>query len=293
MQNRARSSTIAVMRMPNANPAPGPVRSRRSRIRLAALAATLLSGCVTGVNGHHAEIHGVRMYYEVYGHGAPLLLLHGGGGDGRQFAQQIPDFRGSHRLIVPDACAQGRTTDRPGPLSYHAMAEDVVALLDHLRIPSADVMGWSDGGIVGLDLAIHHPERVRHLVTFGANFAPDGLNPDMLEWLRGASATSFGPVSRQRYEAISPEPRHYEEAMHKIIAMWRTQPNFTPAELGRIRARTLIAAGENDMVRRDHTEQLARSIPGARLWIVPGADHGAISERPDLVNREVLEFLSH
>lgn len=250
-------------------------------------------GCARLVQGHHAEIHGFRMYYEVRGHGPPLLLLHGGGGGGWQFDKQVPAFAPTHRLVIPDACAQGRSTDRPGPLSYHAMAEDVATLMDHLHIRSADVMGWSDGAIVGLDLAIHHPERVRHLVTFGANFSPDGLVPSFAEWVRSASHTDFGPAARQNYQLTSPEPRDFDRTMDKILEMWRTQPNFTFSDLHGIRAKTLIAAGENDIIRREHTEQLAHSIPGAELWIVPGAGHGAIQEQPDLVNHRILEFLSH
>jgi pimeloyl-ACP methyl ester carboxylesterase len=247
----------------------------------------------TPSDGHRATLNGISVYYEIYGRGPALVLLHGGAGNGTQFAQQIPAFEKRYRLVVPDACAQGRTTDRPGRLTYHAMAEDVIALLDRLRIGRADVMGWSDGGIVGLDLAIHHPDRVSHLVTFGANFSPDGLNPADVAWNDTATAASFGPDMRRGYEKLSPDPAHYEQAMNKIIAMWRTQPNFSLAELGSIRARTLIAAGEHDVVRREHSEQLARSIPGARLWIVPGASHGAMIEQPALVNRTVLEFLSH
>ncbi|HEY6866674.1 MAG TPA: alpha/beta hydrolase, partial [Candidatus Eisenbacteria bacterium] len=239
----------------------------------------------------HAALNGIRMYYEQYGRGPALILLHGGAGNGMQFSKQIPAFRRRHRLIVPDLCAQGRTTDRPGPLTYHAMAEDVVALMDRLGVRDADLMGWSDGGIVGLDLAIHHPGRLRHLVTFGANFTPDGLDPADVAWNTAATPDSFGPGMREGYQKLSPEPGHYEAAMRKILDMWRTQPRFTPAELGSIRAATLIAAGEHDLVRREHTEQLARAIPGARLWIVPGASHGAMLEQPDLVNRTVLAFL--
>src|SRR5204863_9625719 len=105
------------------------------------------------------------------------VLLHGGGGSGDQFNQQVPAFEKRFRLVVPDMCAQGRTNDRPGPLSYHAMAEDVIALMDHLEVKRFDVMGWSDGGNTGLDLAIHHPDRLRRRVTFGANTSPDGYNP--------------------------------------------------------------------------------------------------------------------
>ena len=259
----------------------------------AALVATLLSGCGPGAVGHHASLRGIRMYYEVHGHGPALLLLHGGTGDGRQFAAQVPAFRQHFRVVIPDLCAQGRTTDRGGPLGYHAMAEDVVALMDLLQIRQADIVGWSDGGIVGLDLAIHHPGRVKHLVTFGANFAPDGLNPEDVEWNASASAGSFGPGARIAYQHLAPDPAHYEIAMDKIIAMWRTQPNFTPLQLGSIRAKPLIAAGEHDVVRPEHTAALARAIPGARRWIVPGASHSVILEQPVLVSRTVLEFLRH
>jgi pimeloyl-ACP methyl ester carboxylesterase len=254
--------------------------------------SALLVSCAAGTpHGHYLGVNGVRIYYEVHGHGAPLFLLHGGAGSGEQFVNQVPAFARRFRVIVPDARAQGRSTDGAGPLTYHAMAEDVIGLMDKLRIRRADVMGWSDGGIEGLDMALHHPDRVGHLVAFGANFTPDGYTPDALQWIAGASAESFGAASRSQYERLSPEPAHYETAMNKIIALWRAQPNFTAGELASIHAPTLIAAGEHDMIRDEHTRALAAAIPGARLWIVPGASHAAILERPDLVNRTVLDFL--
>jgi pimeloyl-ACP methyl ester carboxylesterase len=246
----------------------------------------------TPVRQARIALRGIRMYYETEGHGPPLLLLHGGGGNGMQFSRQRPDFARHHWLIVPDACAQGRTTDRPGPLTYHDMAEDVVALLDSLHVARADIMGWSDGGDVGLDLAIHHPGRVAHLVTFGANFSPEGLNDADVAWNRTATVDSFGAGMREGWTALNPEPGHYREAMGKILVLWRTLPRFTPAELGRIRARTLICAGEHDLIRPEHTAALAHAIPGATTWIVPGASHSAMIERPDLVNPRVLEFLA-
>jgi pimeloyl-ACP methyl ester carboxylesterase len=253
-----------------------------------------LTGCASPTPGaHYAALRGIRMYYEVHGHGRALLLLHGGVGNGKQFAQQIPAFERRYRVVVPDLCAQGRTTDRPGPLTYHAMAEDVLALMNELGARKADVMGWSDGGIVGLDLAIHHPTRLGHLVTFGANFTPDGLQPADVLWNATATAASFGPETRRAYQELSPEPGHYEAAMNKILQMWRTEPHFAHDDLRKIRAKTLICAGENDVVRREHTEELARTIPRARLWVVPGASHGAMLEQPELVNRRVMDFLLH
>ncbi|HVN36643.1 MAG TPA: alpha/beta hydrolase [Myxococcota bacterium] len=242
--------------------------------------------------GRYADLRGIRMYYELAGEGAPLLLLHGGAGDCRQFDRQRPDFATRHRLILPDSRAQGRSSDGPGPLTYHEMAEDIVALLDRLGIARADVMGWSDGGNVGIDLAIHHPDRIGHLVTFGSNFSPDGLEPDAVEWNRTATAESFGPEMKAGWTAHNPEPDHYEAAMNKILEMWRTEPKFTASELASIRAPTLVCAGERDVVRREHTLALAAAIPGAESWIVPGASHGAMLERPELVNPRVLAFLA-
>jgi pimeloyl-ACP methyl ester carboxylesterase len=267
------------------------MRPTTAAVALAVLSLAALPGCGRGPQGQHATVRGLRMYYETRGLGSNLVLLHGGAGDGSQFAKQVPDFERHHRLIIPDLTAQGRTADRPGPLTYHAMAEDVVALLDRLRVGQCDVMGWSDGGIVGLDIAIHHPGRIRRLVTFGANFRPDGLEAADLRWMALASADSLGPATRANYERLAPDPSHYRIAMDKTIAMWRTQPNFTLDELHGIRAKTLVIAGEHDLIRPEHTKALAGAIPGARMWIVPGASHSVMLEQPALVNREVLAFL--
>ncbi len=256
-----------------------------------AIALTAAALASTAAPARELEVNGIRMYVEEHGRGPALVLLHGGVGNGRQFEKQVPAFAPRFRVIVPDLRAQGRTSDGPGPLTYHVMAEDVVALLAKLGVRRADVMGWSDGGVVGLDLAIHHPRLVRRLVTLGANFAPDGLNPPDLAWIDAASADSFGAGTREAYEKLAPDPSHYRVAMEKTIALWRDQPRFTRKELGSIRARVLVIAGEHDVVRRDHTEQLARSIPGSALWIVSGASHSVMLEQPDRVNARVLEFL--
>ena len=242
-------------------------------------------------HGHYATLRGIRLYYEVYGAGPALVLLHGGAGSGSQFAAQVPFFAHHHRVIVPDMCAQGRTTDRAAPLTYHAMAEDVVALLDHLHVGRADLFGWSDGGVSALDIAMHHPSRVRHIVAFGANYRADGLNAADIAWNDTATAADFGPGMEQFYKRLAPDTAHYRVAMDKVIQLWKTQPQYTLAQLRRIRLPVLIGAGQHDVVRRDHTEAMARAIPHARLWIVPGASHSVVQEQPELVNRTVAEFL--
>jgi len=274
----------------------GPVRV--SVLALALVLATA-AGCAGGgapaagaAPGAYADVNGIRMYYEVKGAGPVLVLLHGGGGNGEQFSRQVPAFEKRFRLVVPDMCAQGRTTDREGPLTYHAMAEDVIALMDTLGVKRFDLMGWSDGGVTGLDLAIHHPDRLRRLVTFGANFSPDGLQAADVAWNDTATAAAFGDGMREGWTRLSPQPDHYEVAMNKIIRMWKTEPRFTTAELGSIRARVLICAGEHDLIRLEHTRALTAAIPGAAMWIVPGASHGAMLEKPAEVNARVIDFFT-
>jgi pimeloyl-ACP methyl ester carboxylesterase len=261
--------------------------------RAAAVGAALVAlVSATPSGADYADVNGIRMYYEVRGKGPVLVLLHGGAGSGLQFARQIPAFEMKYRLVIPDLCAQGRSTDREGPLSYHAMAEDVLTLLDRLGVHRFAVMGWSDGGNCGLDLAIHHRDRLKHLVTFGANASPDGVRAQDRAWLDTATVSALGNDMRAGWSALAPDPQHYEEAMTKILKMWKTEPHFTAKDLGSIKAKTLICAGENDVVRREHTEELRRSIPKAELWIVPGASHGAMQEKPEEVNAKVLQFLA-
>lgn len=269
-----------------------------SRSLLLALATTV-AACVTVAAAPAApptsaifEARGLKTYYELRGAGSPLLLLHGGAGNGKQFEHQVAAFEREHRLIVPDCCCQGRTTCRDDSLTYHAMAEDMIALLDHLGVKQVDVMGWSDGGDIGLDLAMHHPDRIRRLVTFGANLDPEGLNEPDQRWAATATPDSLGPGTRNAWIELAPDTTRYTEAMTRVLALWRTQPRWTAADLGRIRARVLVCAGEHDLIRREHTESIARAIPGAKLWIVPGASHGAMLEKPELVNPRVLKFFS-
>ena len=270
--------------------------ARRWCAALAALALALLPACAKrtpglGPGGHVAKIRGFRMYYEVHGSGGALILLHGGAGNGMQFSQQIPTFELHRRVIVPDACGQGRSGGRSESLTYHGLAEDVIALMDHLHIQRADVMGWSDGGIEGLDMAIHHPDRVRHLVTLGANFSPEGMNAPDLAWAETARAESFGPDMKRDYQKLSPEPWRFESVMDQIILLWRFGPHFTPAQLRSIRCPVLVIAGEHDVVRTEHTRALGAAIPHARVWIVPKASHSVMMEQPGTVNRAVLGFI--
>lgn len=239
--------------------------------------------------GQYAGLDGVTIYYETYGKGPPVLVLHGGAAFLETMHYQITDLASDHFVIAPDSRGHGRSSDGPGPLHYDAMAEDIVGLMNRLHIARADVVGWSDGGIVGLDLAMRHSDRIRRLVAIGANFDVAGM-------VDPASPNPYDSASlagvRDFYHSVSPTPQNWPGFYAKVQRMWATEPHYAVADLGKIRAPVLVIAGEHDIVRRDHTDALARAIHGAREIIIPGASHSAPLEDPKTVDSAIRAFLS-
>ncbi|HEY0302585.1 MAG TPA: alpha/beta hydrolase [Rhizomicrobium sp.] len=237
---------------------------------------------------HRANVNGISLYYETYGEGPPVLVLHGAAGFLETMHYFIGGLSATHTVIAVDSRAQGRSTDGPGPLTYAAMGDDMIKLLDALHIKQVDVVGWSDGGIVGLDMAMKHPERVRRLIAIGANYKPDGVDPKAFT---GDFAAQLTREVKPFYDRVAPDPSHFPIMAKKIQVMITTEPHYTPAELGRIRALVLIVAGEHDLILRRHTDSLAAAIPGAQELIVPGASHLGPLEMPDRYNEIALGFL--
>jgi pimeloyl-ACP methyl ester carboxylesterase len=233
--------------------------------------------------GQHIRVDDVSIFCETFGAGPPVLVLHGGLGYIEDMSFQIMALAKSHFVIAVDSRGHGRSTGANGPLSYSLMSDDMVKVLDSLKIDRADAVGWSDGGIIGLDLAIRHPERIRRLVAISANYNPDGLG----------YTPSVGEVPRiaLRYWLLAPNPAQWPDLYRNVIAMWRTQPQYTLNDLGHIKAPTLIMAGEYDLIKREHTNQLTKAIPGSHESIIAHATHLVPIEKPDIVNSEILNFL--
>jgi pimeloyl-ACP methyl ester carboxylesterase len=231
----------------------------------------------------------VKVHYAIYGKGTPVILLHGGAGNGEQFANQLPALIDHYQVIVVDSRGHGRSTRSRHGLGYHQMADDVLALMDHLTLPRAAFVGWSDGGVIALDLAITHPDRVARIFTFGANYESSGMKP------AGKSATFDGYFKKCRddYARLSPTPREYGAFLKDLRKMWSTQPAYTKAQLRAIKVPATIADGEYDeIIRRAHTEELARLIPGAHLVILPGVSHFAMWQDAKAFNAAMLDFLA-
>lgn len=234
--------------------------------------------------GHFAKVDSVSIYYETFGAGLPVLVLHGGLGSLEGMRNQIKALANSQLVIAPDSRGQGRSTDSSGPLTYSIMADDMVQLLDHLQAVRVDVVGWSDGGIIGLDLAMRYPERVRRLIAISANYDPTGIP-------QSATTEMDVPRTPMRYWLLAKNPAYWPVIYRKVNGMWRTEPNYSLDDLGHIKAPTLIMAGEFDFIKREHTAQLAKAIPRSREIIVKGATHAVPTDKPDVVNQIILDFL--
>ena len=188
-----------------------------------------------------------------------------------------------------DSRGHGRSSFDDTPISYELMASDVVALMDHLGIDKASIVGWSDGGIIGLELAIHHPERLNKVVAYGANFDPTGVRLDINE---NAYWNAFVERNAQDYQKLSPHPERWEEFLENISHMWATEPNYTEEQLGSITTPILILDGaKEEAIDLNQTKLMALLIPGAELVIIPDTGHFAMMEKPDEFNRIVLDFL--
>lgn len=231
-------------------------------------------GAIIGRDMPYAAVGGLKMYYEVHGEGPPLLLLHGGAGSipDRWFPYFTPQFR----VIAVEQMGHGRTADAVDrPFHYHDMAEDTVELMRELEIDSAVVVGYSDGGIIGLDIAVHHPERVTKLVVTGANARSDGYTAANLEYARTFDPDDE-PVS-DSYASLSPDGAdHWPIFLGRLKPMWSNEPSFTHEDLQRIEAPTLLIVGDRDIVTPEHAVEMFRSIPGAQLCVVPDAGHGVM-----------------
>jgi len=244
----------------------------------------------------YGQVSGLRMYYRLYGHGRPLLLLHGGGMTMEEsFAGQLAYFATSRLIVGPEQMGHGRTRDIEGPLDYVAMAEQTAELLGQLRITGADVLGWSDGGIVGLLLAVRHPDLVRRLAVTGANTRPvrEALTPQALAELE-VWKPQEGPEGQARYARLfADSASHHPVFIGKLKDMWFHQPTeheLGAAQLAKITAPTLVIAGDRDAIRVEHTLELYHAIPKAQLLIVPGTGHDTVVKRAAWLNPILQTF---
>lgn len=239
----------------------------------------------------YLHVDGVRLWYAEFGAGPPVILIEGGLDTSDDWGDLAPYLAAhGYRAVVFDSRCQGRSTCSPAPLSYRLMARDTAALMRALRIRRAPIVGYSDGGIIGLEMAIHEPRRVVSVFAYGANANPSALRRHESAAQRRVDAASAA-WSRRVYQESSPAPRDFAAIARRIEHMWDTQPHLTRAKLETIRVPVWIVDGDRDIIRRSDTDFMARSIPLGSELILPFASHYALWEYPSFFNAAVLQFL--
>jgi pimeloyl-ACP methyl ester carboxylesterase len=246
----------------------------------------------------YAPVNGLRMYYEVHGEGQPLVLLHGGLMTiDLSFGQVLPDLAASRQVIATELQGHGRTADIDRDIELGSLAGDVAALLDHLGIERADVLGFSLGGGVALQLALDHPERVNRLILASVSCAADGMHEEITDPARHATSTRMPTAEdfkqmRDAYARLAPDPDHFDAFAAKASQAVGSFKGWTAEELGDIAAPTLLVFGDHDFIRLEHAVETHGLIPGAQLAVLPGATHMAVMRRADLIVPLLRDFLS-
>jgi pimeloyl-ACP methyl ester carboxylesterase len=245
--------------------------------------------------GQYADVGGIHTWYDEYGDGDPLVLLHGGMCTNETWAAQVPAFAERFRVLAPERRGHGHTADVDGPLHYDDMASDTIGFLEQVVGGPAHLVGWSDGGIIGLLVAMRRPDLVSKLVVIGANYDTTGLAPGVDEMFAAMDpAGEDVAMFRDAYVAHSPDGAdHWPVFFAKFIEMAASEPHIPVAELAAIAAPTLVVAGDDDVVSLEHTVALYRAVPGAELAVIPGTSHAAMLEKPALCNQLVLDFLEN
>lgn len=232
--------------------------------------------------GKYYDVRGIKMYVEVYGQGKPLLLTHGNGGSISAFSKTIPYFAKKYKVIAVDSRAHGKTIDTKDSLSFEMMADDFSALLDKMHIDSAYVIGWSDGGINALVMAMRHPKQVIKLASTGANLTPDSTALQPAVWKDFV----------KQYNEDKDKPRNTAKQKNewKIFTLDYFQPNIPFSALKAIKCPSLIICGDHDLIPIEHTTKIYQAIDRAYLWVVPNSGHGTLIEHSDDFNKLVDEF---
>jgi len=244
---------------------------------------------VTNDEGY-VEHEGARIWYSAYGSGSPVILLHGGLGHSGNWGYQAPALvRNGYRTVLIDSRGHGRSTRDARPFSYELIASDVLAVMDALHLEKAGLVGWSDGACTALILAATTHSRVAGVFFFACNMEPSGVKPFE------ATPTLDRCFSRHTkdYAQLSATPDDFKDFVEAVSLMQRIQPNYSAQDLAKISVPVVIAQSEQDeFIKREHAEYLARSIPGAEFVVLDGVSHFAPLQRPEQFNAAILAFLA-
>lgn len=236
--------------------------------------------------GKYAKVNGTTIYYEEYGEGEPLLIIHSCGTDINAMEYQIDYFKSKYRVIAADSRGQGKSKLKTKSLTYDQMAKDLEALVKHLKLNSINILGWSDGGIVGLKMGIHNKVKIKKIATMGVNLRPDttAINKWAYKQVR-----EMNKVTLDMIKAGDTSKDWKKELQLDNLLM--NQPNISHSELKKIEAPVLVMISDRDIIKNEHAVEIFNNIPKSQLCILPGTDHGAPRNNSKIFNEVVARFL--
>ncbi|GLR09111.1 alpha/beta hydrolase [Mixta theicola] len=244
---------------------------------------------VAGMQTGYAGVNGIQLYYATMGKGAPVILLHGGLANSDYWGLQVVELAKHYQVIVVDSRGHGRSTHNAQPYGYDLMTDDIIALMDRLHLPTAAIVGWSDGAIVGLDMAMRYPQRVSKVFAFAPNTTTQGVKPGVEQ---NPLFAAYLSRAAEEYKKLSATPDDWQNIVRQISQMWQSQPEWRDEDLRNIGAQVMIADGDHDeAIDRNHLEHIAATIPDAGLLILPTVSHFAFLQAPQEFTDAVLHFL--
>jgi len=275
-------------------------------VRLTALAILMSLSCAAHAKesemGAFAPINGINLYYEIHGqsdkdHPVPLLLIHGGGSTiESNFADLLPLLSRTRQVIAIEEAGHGHTKATSRPFTFENTADDVAALLNFLHLPQADVLGFSNGGTTALHLAIRHPDKVRRLIIASSNYRRDGMPDGFFDGMKNATLEVMPEPLKAADRKINPDPAHLQALFLQDKQRMMNFKDISDDQIRAIHAPTLVLDGDHDVVKPEHALQLSRTLPNARLVILPsthGAYLGAVDAPPGPFDRSLLQITLH
>ena len=243
--------------------------------------------------GGYIDCDRVHTYYETHGRGDPVLLLHGGMCTAETWDAQASALATRYRIYVPERVGHGRTPDIDGPIAYESMAQHTISFMEAVGVESADLVGWSDGALVGLLVALRRPSLVRKLVLMDQFVTLDGAPSWYLPFISGMTADSVPPALAEAYGAMSPDGAdHFLIVFEKLHRMWTSPTGVEVADLAHVAAPTLVLAADGGAITIEQIAEVRRGLPDVQVAVVPGTTHGLGLEKPHIVNQLILDFLA-
>lgn len=237
--------------------------------------------------GKYITINGAKIYYEEYGKGEPLLLIHGNNGSIKSMENQIEYFKNKYRVIIADNRGQGKSELKTDSLTYVQITKDWEGIVNYLKLDSINIVGWSDGGIIGLKMGISGKSKIKKIVSMGANLRPDStaVHPWAIKY-------DLKSLKKTKSKILQKDTTQNWDLQKQLTEILLTQPNIPTKDLSKIKAKVLIMAGDEDITKNEHTLEIYENIPKAQLCIMPGETHYTPYSNPKLFNEIVNKFLS-